>query len=119
MSLNATMEADPKTEIERLLMLDLIEGEFLRASPALQWADGSNLVSFERYSTDSEGNTWAQMKMDNGIIYGVNLKDLLQFERTKRFYKVYGKKEQKQPRLLANISAFLPFWCHDQDDTTF
>lgn len=109
------MEADPKAEVERLLMLDLIEGEFLRASPALQWADGGKIVAFMGYTTDAENKTWAQMKMDNGIIYGVNLKDLLQFERTKRFFKVYGKKEDKPTPIHANTSAFLPFWFNTTD----
>lgn len=101
--------SDPKVEVERILMLDLQPGDRLRPPPMMaKWGE----VEFLGYTVDAQ-NEWARIKLDNGIIYGVNWLNLLNFQRTKNFHKVYGKKEQKQPRLVANTSAFLPFWFGD------
>ena len=107
-------EAAAKREIERLLMLDLEEGDRLRP-PATLVVCGE--VEFIDYRTDVQNQCFANLKLDNGIIYGVDLNNLLKFQRTKNFRKVYGKKEEKPAvvSVLKDHTVHLPFWFNQKD----
>jgi hypothetical protein len=107
--------AHVKSEIERLLMLDLLEGERLRPPASMAWGE----VEFICYHTDVRNECYANMKLDNGIIYGVDLNNLLKFQRTKNFRKVYGKKEEKPAvvPILKDHTVVLPFWFNQKSHT--